>query len=80
MQRKMSARDDHGFRIEDLDIEIACPSCGNEMVKDPNSLPLAESADGAMLECGSCSEISEWRFEGHPPKAVRVPLKWDGQI
>ena len=68
------------FRLEDLDVEIQCPSCGNEMVGDQNSLPLAESPRGAMLECGVCAEISEWRFEGDPPTARQVPVSWGGEI
>jgi len=72
------ANDD--FCLEDLDIEIKCPSCGNEMVSDPDTLPLAESPKGAMLECGVCTEISEWRFEGDPLTARQVPVQWGGEV
>ena len=71
--------EDDEFQIEELGIEINCPGCGNEMVNDDSTLPLAESPRGAMLECGVCCEISEWRFEGDPLTARQVAVKWDGE-
>ena len=68
------------FKLEDLQIKINCPKCGNEMVHDQNSLPLAESPRGAMLECGQCKEISQWEFSGEPLKAKQVPVTWGKEL
>ena len=65
-----------GFRLEDLPIEIACPKCGNEMVRDPTSLPLVENRRGALIECGECGAISQWSFSGDPIEARQVPITW----
>ena len=67
---------DNEFRIEDLAIEIHCPKCFNEMVNDGDSLRLAESPRGVMLECGVCSEITQWEITGSPPAAREVPVTW----
>jgi len=71
---------DEDFCIESLGIKIKCPSCGDEMVGNDDTLPLAESPRGAMLECGVCSEISEWKFEGDPLTARQVPVNWGGDV
>ena len=72
--------DDEEFAIENLGIEIHWPYCHNEMVNDGNSLPLAESPTGAMLECGVCSEISEWKISGDPPVAIQIPVSFGGNV
>jgi transcription elongation factor Elf1 len=73
--------DDPDFALENLPVEIHCPKCGNEMVHDSNSLPLAESPRGAMLECGTCGEITQWRFTLNPFKLERVqPITWGGHV
>ena len=71
---------DDDFQIEDLDIEILCPKCGNEMVHDDNSLPLAESPRGVMFECGQCEEISQWELSGDQTTAKQVPVTWGGNL
>ncbi len=71
---------DTEFELEQPDIEIHCPHCGNEMVHDPNSLTLAEAPCGAMLECGNCTEITSWRFTLEPFLLRQVPNKWGGKI
>lgn len=71
---------DDEFRLEDLGIEIHCPYCGNGMVNDGNSLPLAESPTGAMLECGVCAEISQWEISGDPLIARQVPVSFGGKV
>ena len=68
------------FNIEDLGIEIFCPSCRNEIVNNPNSLALAEAKCGAMLECGSCFEISSWRWTLNPFVLEQVPNEFGGTI
>jgi Zn finger protein HypA/HybF involved in hydrogenase expression len=62
------------FTIGSLPIKIHCPKCKNEMVHDQNSLALAESPRGAMLECGKCQEISQWEFTGDPIEVKQVPV------
>ncbi len=68
------------FRIEDTALEIHCPACGNEMVHDGDSLRLAESPRGAMLECGRCGEISQWEFTLEPRTLRQVPVTWGGSL
>ena len=68
------------FGIEELGIEINCPKCKNEMVNDPNSLPLAEAKCGAMLECGKCEEITSWSWTLDPFKLNQIPNEWGGSI
>jgi endogenous inhibitor of DNA gyrase (YacG/DUF329 family) len=76
----MSPQDPEEFQIDQLDIEIRCPKCGNEMVHDQNSLPLAESPRGAMFECGKCEEISQWEFTLDPFVLRQVPVTWGGSV
>jgi hypothetical protein len=71
---------DDEFCLKDLGIRIVCPYCSNEMVHDPDSLPLAESPTGAMLECGVCIEISQWEISGNPPVAKQVPVTFGGTV
>ena len=73
--------DEEDFCIEDLGIEIHCPKCGNELTKDPDTLPLAESPTGAMFDCGKCQEISQWRFTLEPLSIEQVvPITWGGDV
>ena len=72
--------DDDDFAIENLNIEIRCPKCDNEMAHDDNSLPLAESPRGVMLECGSCAEISQWELSPDQKSAKQVPVTWGGNL
>lgn len=72
------AEDD--FDLSETNIEIRCPKCGNEMVHDGNSLTLAHSRTGAMFECGTCREISQWRFTLNPFTLTRVPVTWGGTV
>ena len=58
----MTAGDDEDWELSDLDIALACPACGREMVHDPDSLPLAYDRDWALLECGACRRISSCPF------------------
>ena len=71
---------DEEFQLDHLDIQIHCPACGNEMVHDPDSLPLAEARCGAMLECGRCREITSWRFTLLPFTLRQIPNEWGGSI
>lgn len=76
----MSSNEDD-FRLASLGIEIHCPACGNEMVGDGKSLRLAASPTGAILECGACFMITQWKFVGTPLRAERVlPLTWGGSV
>ena len=75
------ADDDDDFVLADLGIAIRCPKCGNEMVRDGNSLSLAYSRKGAMMECGRCGEITQWRFTLGPFVLERVePITWGGTV
>lgn len=75
------ADDDDDFVLADLGIAIHCPKCGNEMVRDGNSLSLAYSRKGAMMECGQCAEITQWRFTLNPFVLERVePITWGGTV
>ena len=72
---------DDGFGIDHLPIAIHCPRCGNAMVHDPDSLPRAESPRGAMFECGSRGEITQWRFTLDPFVLEQVaPTTWGGTV
>jgi hypothetical protein len=67
--------------LADLGIAIHCPKCGNEMVRDGNSLSLAYSRKGAMMECGRCGEITQWRFTLNPFVLERVEsITWGGTV
>ena len=68
------------FQIDSLDVEIHCPKCGNELVHDGNSLPLAESEKGAMFECGECEEISQWEYTLEPFMLKQVPVTLGGSV
>jgi len=68
------------IRIEDLGIEIHCPSCNNELANDPNTLALSEAKCGAMLECGKCGEITSWRWTLKPFELKQVPNEFGGSI
>jgi predicted RNA-binding Zn-ribbon protein involved in translation (DUF1610 family) len=67
--------------LADLGIASHCPKCGNEMVRDANSLSLAYSRKGAMMECGRCGEITQWRFTLNPFVLERVEwITWGGTV
>lgn len=68
------------FRFASLGIAVACPRCGNEMTRDGNSLPLAESPNGACFECGSCSLITQWRVGADRRSVEQVPVEWGGTV
>lgn len=68
------------FSIDELEVEIHCPHCGNDMAHDGDSLRLAESPRGVMFECGSCEAVTQWRFTYNPLKAEQRPLTWGGMI
>ncbi len=72
--------DDEDFDLSTFAVAVHCPHCGNEMAHDGNSLALAESPRGAMLECGRCETISEWRFAWRPFSATQVPVQWGGDL
>lgn len=72
--------DDDNFAIEDLDLEIRCPKCDNEMAHDDNSLVLAESPRGVMFECGKCTEVSQWELSSDHKSAKQVPVSWGGNL
>jgi hypothetical protein len=47
------------------------------MMRDGNSLTLAYSGKGAMMECGRFGEISQWRFTLDPFVLEQVePITW----
>lgn len=71
---------DEGFSIENFDVQIHCPECGQELVHDGSTLILAESPRGSQFECGRCATISEWRFTWQPFTATRVPVVFGGEI
>ena len=71
---------DDDFDLSTLGINVFCPKCQNEMVHNGNSLRLAESATGALLECGKCEEITEWKFKGNPIEVIQVPVQFGGSV
>ena len=73
-------RADELFALASSGLQLHCPQCANEMVGDDRSLTLAESPRGAMMECGQCGEISQWRFDGTPLRATQVPVTWGGTV
>jgi hypothetical protein len=51
------------------------------MVRDGNSLSLAYSRRGAMMQCGQCGEITQWRFTLEPFVLEQVePITWGGTV
>ena len=72
---------DEEFDITQTNLQIPCPKCGNEMVHDGNSLALAESLRGAVLECGSCAEISQWKYSLETLEIEQViPVQYGGHV
>ena len=71
---------DDKIEIDQLDIEIRCPKCDNDLVHDNNTLPMAQSRNGAMFECGQCQEVTQWKFTLDPFMLERVdPIVWGGR-
>lgn len=72
---------DDDFDITQTRLEITCPVCTAEIVHNPDSLALAESPRGAVIECGECGEITQWKYSLDTLSVEQViPVQYGGSV